>query len=163
MRLLRNRLWLIKNTADGLRCSNNYLDRLIKNANCTLCQQETLKSGRNNVNVRGLRLGTAVNWIYKRCFIRHITCKMKWKWYQTFSKDSVPSEIQWYKNTRASFWFLNVHYVLVFIQQSLLEKFWYSGGSPQINVCMWNTSHNTTTWAQLQSTRHFNCVCSRRH
>ncbi len=129
----------------------------------TLCQQEMLKSGRNNVNIRGLRLGTAVNWIYKPCFIRHITCKMKWKWYQTFSKDSVPSEIQWYKNTRSSFWFLNVHYVLVFIQQSLLEKFWYSGGSPQINVCMWNTSHNTTTWAQLQSTRHFNCVCSRRH
>ncbi len=80
-----------------------------------------------------MRPVTAVNWAYKRCFIRHITCKMKWKWHQTFSKDSVPSEIQWY----ITFWFLNVHYVLMFIQQSLLEKFWYCGGSPQINKCMY--------------------------
>ncbi len=95
--------------SDGLRCSDNYLDGLIKNANSLSASRRCLKAGEITVNVRGLRPVTALNWAYKRCFIRHITCKMKWKWHQTFSKDSVPSEIQWYKNTCASFWFLNVH------------------------------------------------------
>ncbi len=30
------------------------------------------------------------------------------------------------------------------IQQSLLEKFWYSGGSPQINKCNVCETHPTT-------------------
>ncbi len=38
-----------------------------------------LQSGRNNFNVRGLRPVKAVNWAFKRCFIRHITRKMTLK------------------------------------------------------------------------------------
>ncbi len=45
VRRLRNRLWLIKNTADGLRCSNNYLDRLITNANSLSASRRRLKAG----------------------------------------------------------------------------------------------------------------------
>ncbi len=47
--------------------------------------------------------------------------------------------------------------MLMFIQQSLLGKFCYHGGSPQIMYVCENTSHNTTTWAQLHY-YHFNCV-----
>ncbi len=42
------------------------------------------------------------------------------------------------------FEFLNMHYVLIFIQQSLLEKFLYCGGSPQINLCETHPTAQTT-------------------
>ncbi len=46
-----------------------------------------------------------------------------------------------------------------------VKAFWkiYFLWSVLINKCMGNTSHNTTTWAQLLSTYHFNCVCSLYH
>ncbi len=97
----------------------------------------------NTANDRGFTSNgcRAVNWAYKLCFIRHLTCKMKWKLPRTFSKRQCSFRNTVVKNTRASIWLLKVHYML--IQQSLLEigKFWYHGGSPQINVTLRYVKH----------------------
>ncbi len=85
---------------------------------CTLPDYASPCVGRFSVGVgKGLGLGVvAISTrgciIWQGCRFRHNTCngcklnlqtllyqttsKLKWKWHQTFSKDSVPSEIQWY-------------------------------------------------------------------
>ncbi len=57
--------------SDGLRCRDNYLDGLIKNANSLSASRRRLKAGEIT-----LTLEVCVREAYKRCFIRHITCKM---------------------------------------------------------------------------------------
>ncbi len=117
--------------SDGLRCSDNYLDGLIKNTNSLSASRRRVKAGEITLTL-------------EVCAGNGCKLSLQTLLYQTYNMQDemkmtsniVPSEIQWYKNTRASFWFLNVHYVLMFIQQSLLEKCWYCG-SPQINKCMY--------------------------
>ncbi len=75
-------------------------------------------------------------------------------------------------NTCAAFWFWNVQCSCLCLFNEV-KAFWkiyllwsvFILWLPQINKYMGNTSHSTTSWAQLLSTYHlnFNCVCSRCH
>ncbi len=73
------------------------------------------------IQVPPVTLYTKQRSAHKCCFIR-ITCKIKWKWHRKVSEDSrISSEIQWYKNTRARFRFLNVQCSCLFNE---IKAFW---------------------------------------
>ncbi len=112
--------------SDGLRCSDNYLDGLIKNANSLSASRRRLKAGEITLTLEVCGCKLSLQTLLYQTYNMQDEMKI-------FSKDSVSSEIPWYKNTCVSFWFLNV------------EKCWYCGGLAQIKHIPQHNNLSTTS------------------